>query len=339
MNKFLKKTVAIFLSLLVLNTNAFALCKTYGGMQFLPLITNLCWECIFPLRIASIDIMRGPMNNEPALSGSHVPLCTCPAPPPIFVRIGIPVSYFEPSRLAEGVSDPYCFPALGMNLAGAFSTTGALGGTQGSNEKGQENTFFQMHWYVFPVFAFLQIFTDLICAESTGFDMLYMTELDPFWQDDSASAFLQPEAALFGNPVAQLACSADAVSANIARYSLEPLFWCKGSWGSAYPLAGNVHAKNFVEDSASVTSTFIYKLHREMLLWNQFGPGIMLCSKWPSPVWFKNAYRLQLMLPRSQGQAMVIGESGIKWTIGKNIPFLGDNFAYVVFKKKECCAF
>ncbi len=334
MKKFLVATLLVIFS----SCNSYALCKA-KGIELITMIGGLCWECIFPLRIAGIDIMRGPLNNEPGLIGSYQPLCICPAPPPIFIRIGIPVSYFEPSRIAEGVSDPFCFPSLGLNLGGSFTTAGALGGTQGSNENGQQNTFFQMHWYIFPVFAMLEILTDAVCFEHMSFDMAYMTELDPFWQDDSASAFLQPEAVLFGNPITQLACAADAVSSNVAKYSLEPLFWCKGSWGNVYPLAGNVHAKNFVEDSASVTGTFIYKLHRQLLMWNQFGPGILLCAKWPSPVWFKNAYRLQLMLPQHQEIGMVIGETGIIWSAGKNIPFTGDNFSYVVFKKKECCAF
>lgn len=324
------------ISILLVPSSSFALCKASLGSNMMKAIAALCYECMFPIRIASIPVAVGPMWNEPALTGSFQPLCICPMPPPIFFRIGIPVSFFEPSRIVEIVSDAYCFPTLGIDMASNF-TGGVLGGTEATGDHGQSNTFFQAHWYTFPLYTWLEIMIDVLCVEMTSFDIAYITEIDPMWQNDSLSAWMSPEAVLFGNPIAQLACAADSVAATISRYSLDPLFWCKGTWGNAYPLAGNTIGKNFVEDSASVAATFIYKLHREMLLWNQFGPGILLCFKWPSPIWFKNAYRLQLISPVPHFLAVVIGQSGIEWTPAKNIPFIGDNFSYIVFKKKECC--
>jgi hypothetical protein len=73
----------------------------------------------------------------------------------------------------------------------------------------------------------------------------YITELDPLWNADELSFILNPEAILFGNPIAQAACAADCVAAT-AGFPLNPLFWCGGCQGSLYPFTGNNPAHNGV---------------------------------------------------------------------------------------------
>ncbi|CUU90077.1 conjugal transfer pilus assembly protein TraU [Campylobacter hyointestinalis subsp. hyointestinalis] len=338
--KFKSKISVFFILLALITSNANAMCHA-KGFNFLSVIGSVCWECMFPLKIAGIEVMQGPMRNEPALSeASRMPICMCPFPPPVFQRIGVPVSFFEASRMAEVVSDPFCSPMFGITLGG--SNNGTLGGTEGAiqtTKGGAKKTFMQVHWWTFPVYAILEWMTDGMCVEAGSVDMAMMTEYDPLWQDDQLSAFLYPDAILFGNPVANLACMADSIAASIAKYPLEFLFWCKGSWGNAYPLTGNTGTKSLVEDSASILAGFIYMGNRTGLIWNQFGPGIMMCAKWPSPVWFKNAYRLQILLPIPHMIGTAIGETGIQWGPAKNPPYVGDNFGFLVFKKRECCAF
>lgn len=315
-----------------------AKCPT-GGFAIINTLFSVCWECMFPITISGITIIDGPMKNQPLLSGARQPICTCPMPPPIFMRIGIPVGFFEASRIAETVSEAFCFPMFGFQIANP--SKGTLDGSQASKTTQKENagkTFMQVHWYDFPIFAIIEMLTDFMCLEQTGFDLAYITEVDPLWQDDMLTALINPEALLFGNPITNLACMADSVS-SLAGYSLDPLFWCKGSWGNAYPMSGNTHTTNLVEDAASITASFIYKLHRELVLWNAFGPGAMLCYKTPAPIWHKNAYRMQILYPRAHPKGMVIGEDAATWGMAKNIPFNGDNFGFLVFKKRECCAF
>ncbi len=62
--------------------------------QILISLTELCWECIFPISIAGIQVIQGPMPDPQGSVGS--PICICPAPPPLFFRIGIPIGYFAP---------------------------------------------------------------------------------------------------------------------------------------------------------------------------------------------------------------------------------------------------
>lgn len=338
-----KKTSSIASALLVAATLFFsptasvAKCPT-GGNKLMEVVGSACWECMFPITISGIPVVSGPMQNQPMVSGARQPMCVCPMPPPIFKRIGLPVGFFEASRLAETVSESYCFPMFGFQISNPSG--GTLDGSVASKKITQEKagkTFMQVHWYEFPIYAILEMMTDSMCLEQAGFDMAYITEVDPLWQDDMMTAIINPEALLFGNPIANLACMADSVSAFMG-HALDPLFWCKGSWGNAYPLGGNTHTKNIPEDAASITASFIYKLHRELVLWNAFGPGIMLCMKTPAPIWQKNAYRMQLVYPVPHPLGVVIGQHGIIWTVGKNPPFLGDNFGFLVFKKRECCA-
>ena len=58
---------------------------------------------------------------------------------------------WEPARLIDTVSDPYCMMPLGFKL---MNTGGKLGGSH-MQEDGQSKTFQQMHYYFFPAFLSL----------------------------------------------------------------------------------------------------------------------------------------------------------------------------------------
>jgi len=319
----------IFATLLGFATSGNAcIISDVGGIG---VVTKMCHTCVFPLRIGGVTVMTGPMADPGGIVSS--PICFCPFPPPVFVRIGIPISFFEPSRLIEVVSDAYCFPLLGLKM----SSNGMLSGTK-NNGTSSKATFFQAHYLIFPVYAIIELFTDIVCVETTGADIGYITEVDPIWNSDELGAFITPEALLFGNPITNLACIADSVSAGVGS-PLDPLFWCMGSWGNAYPLTGHKPTSDsYVQDSAAIAAKLIYKLHRELVLWGSWGQA-GLCGYYPAPIWRKSAYRLQIVSPVPHFIANVIGETGLKWDFGKNIPMQFDNFGYLLFKKRDCCAF
>lgn len=289
------------------------------------------YTAILPLKIAGITVLQGRLPDIQNSVGS--PICICPFPVPPMVRIGIPISLFEPSRLIEVNKDPYCFHMMGFGLP---LSEGLKTGTKGDGAD-KQRTFFQAHYYVFPFFAILEMFMDFVCMERGAFDMGYITEVDILWNDDSLSAIINPEALVFGNPITHMACLADSVSAQ-ASTPLDALFWCKGSWGNAYPLTGNTTTNNYIEDSAAVASSLIYKLHRQLILWGSWGE-LGLCGYFPAPIWRKSSYRLQFMSPLPHPLAITIGTMGQTWSFGKHIPFKGDNYGYLLFKKRDCCAF
>ncbi len=322
----MKKSIFIFL--IFMQVNLFAVCAPTGALT-VDIILKADYTAMFPLRIAGIPIIPGRIQDVGGSVSS--PICICKDPIP---RIGIPVSFFEPSRLIEVVKDPYCFPSMGFGLT---TSGGALGGTSGDDGSGNQSTFYQAHYYIFPIYALLELLTDFICLQMTGFDMAYLTEVDPLWNNDTLSAILNPEALLFGNPISNLACIADAVTSAVFE-PIDALFWCKGSWGNAYPLTGQTGGDGYVEGGASVAASLIYKLHRQLILWGSWGQA-GLCGYYPAPIWRKSAYRLQIVTPIPSVYATTIGTTGTIWSFGKNPPFVGDNFSYLLFKKRECCAF
>lgn len=294
------------------------------------LLASVCYECMLPLKIASIPVLNGPMPDV-SPDESSLPICSCPMPPPIFVRIGVPVSFFNPSRVVETVTEPLCFPSLGVSLGGLLPQ-GMLGGNSSVRDsRGAQKSFFQGHELIFPVFAILDLFMDVMCLQNADPDVAYMTEVDPFWNIDMLGVFLTPEAVLFGNPATGLACMADA-AASQAFLTIDPMFWCKGSHGMSYPMTGSVDSKGIVEDSASAAENMIYALHRRGL-----GTHDSLCAAIPTPIWKKSDYRLQIVKPVPNPIGFGVGQSSIIWGSAKNPPFKGDNFAYMRFKKINCC--
>jgi len=320
----------IFASLLFSLSILFAKC-TATPANIMTEIFSLDYSAMLPLKIAGVTILPG--NMPDTITTINKPICTCPAPPPIFIRIGIPVGFFNPDRIIDSVKDAYCFEGLGVNLQMHGNN-----GVQGQDTNAGDNTFYQTHLITFAPFEILDIATDFMCLQApSSLDIGYMTELDPMWNDDALAALIQPEALLFGNPVTNLACVADSIAAQADR-TIPALFWCKGSWGNAYPMTGSVTSGDYIQSSASAAASLIYKLHRQLMMWATWGEPA-LCHKYPAPIWEKDAYRMQLILPIPNKKAFVIGQSGLLWDYGKNPPFKGDNFSYIIFRKRDCCAF
>lgn len=300
-------------------------------------VKEVCWNCIFPIKIGGITAIPGDMPDPP--DAEFVP-CVCPAPPPVFFRPGIPISFWEPRRLVETVKDPYYFPALGASFANP--SNGFFGGANsrvGSQQHAGVSTFAQAHYYIFPVWAILELLVDYVCVEHSGFDLAYITEIDPLWNNDMLAFMINPEALLFANPVSQLSCIADSVAAN-SGLPLSALFWCMGSWGSAYPLTGHVNEDAYIQANAAIAARMIYKLSRELLVCDT---GINLCACVPTPIWVKHNYRIQMAKPVRDSTCQPIGRSSLIWGSMKNPPFraggnVNDNFLWVIFNRRKCCA-
>lgn len=291
-------------------------------------ITDVSWQCIFPIQIAGVIQLGGSSNDSP--DDIDNPLCVCldGALP----RLGLRVSFWEPARMIDTTSDPWCMMALGTRLASP--APGTLGGQMAHDGAYDAKTFQQMHYYIFPVWAMLNLFTDIPCLETNGFDVAMMTEVVPTWNDDILSAIVNPEAVLFANPVAQLACAADSASA-LRDKPRNELFWCMGSWGSTYPLAGSITTTDYVEANAGLAARGIYFMGRTGLLRVPTEDG---CAVTLSPIWRKDLYRLQMMKPVKDAGCRVIGKTGLLWSGNKHPPVGADNFTWMVFRKMNCCA-
>lgn len=334
------KSVHLFilavLVLFVSPTMGFALCKNTP----LNPITDVCWQCMFPIKIGGITAFSGGGNAgaPPPGEGVDVAACTCLGPPP---TAGLTVAFWEQARLVETVKDAYCFPSLGTSMTSSAGLSALSSGSQRSHSSSDDQSFAsqQVHWYVFPVWAMLNLFGDFPCIEKAPFDV-EMTEIDPLWNDDVLGFFLNPEALLFGNPVAQLSCMADSASATAGR-PIDPLFWCLGSWGSAYPFTGSTNISDPTTYNAQFAARMLAKLSRELLVRDT---AMNKCSATGviAPIIRKSHYRLQLAKPRRGEDCIPIGQPSFLWGAAKNPP-LGagnnapDNFLWVLNRSRVCC--
>ena len=158
-------------ALLVASAAALLLRASVAGAvsgQFLNPITDVNWQEIFPIRMAGITIAAGGTYDTPDMAST--PICTCPFPPPVFVRVGIPVSYWEPARLVEVVKTPWYFPTIGATMNPGVLLGAGLGGNSSQVEAGPGNTkpeisFVNAHYFAFPVWAIIGLVVDSLCLE------------------------------------------------------------------------------------------------------------------------------------------------------------------------------
>ena len=151
--------------------------------------------------------------------------------------------------------------ALGADI---MPTGGKLQGARADLADGTNTRkmFAQMHYYISPVWKMLDMFTDLPCIEDDGFDVALITEVLPTWQSATLGAIIQPEAILFGNPAAGLACMADSAAAAAGKV-VDPLFWCMGSAGARpIQIAGDIHFGDSVEAWAGLAARGVFMMGR-----------------------------------------------------------------------------
>jgi conjugal transfer pilus assembly protein TraU len=200
-------------------------------------------------------------------------------------------------------------------------------------------SFYQVHWYMYPVIYWLELLVDFFCMEKGDFDIAYMTELDPLWNDDETAFILNPEAVLFSNPIAQAACSADCITSSLG-FPLDALFWCVGCQGSLYPFTGSITSHiGGVQASLLLLQRMTAKLHREGLLWGTIGDDAM-CDRYPMPILKKTQYKTQMIYPipsTESHQCYPLGRTETLWASGREHPYQGEDFGYLIWRKRNCC--
>jgi conjugal transfer pilus assembly protein TraU len=298
-------------------------------------ITDICWSCTLPISIGGTPVMN--MGQEDIANPSGA-LCTCSNPP----SVGIKVGFWEPARLSEVTRTPWCMVSLGgVELNPGFQ---APRGSRPQGGKAESKTsFYHVHWYLNPIWFYLETLMDNGCLEQNMFDVAYLTEVDPLWSDDELTLILNPDVYLFANPIAQAACAVDCVAAT-SGFPLKELFWCAGCQGSMYPLNGHVGAHvGGIQASYLLTQRMAAKMHRELLTWAGSDAG-GLCGFYPEPLMDKRKYKAQLLYPVPQtgkpdGKCcQPFGRSSVLWGSGKEFPVKGEDFTYQIFRKRNCCA-
>lgn len=299
-------------------------------------ITDVCWSCLFPLTLGSTPLWKGD-KPDPPNPGS--PVCFCPAPPPVFVRPGLSVGFWEPVRLADVTPKAWCF----VNLGGLSISPGFGYPTKSHRkvDRTSDRSGYHVHWYAYPVMYWLELLTDFLCVEKASFDIAYITELDPTWTDDQLTLLINPENLIFSNPVAVAACSVDCGASSVGLPRKE-MFWCAGCQGSMFPMNGNIAGEyGQVQGSLLAVERFAFKMHRQLLAWGTSGEKA-LCQKYVMPIMDKRMYRFQLVNPRAHVKGKFtcppIGRTTVPYEGGKTFPMKGEDLGFLVWRKRNCCA-
>jgi conjugal transfer pilus assembly protein TraU len=314
--------------------------KTCHG-RFVNPVTDVCWSCLFPLSLGQHKLVSS--NHLPDTPNSKLPICTCPGNP--IPRVGLTIGFWEPTNLVDVTRIPFCL----VNLGGISLDFGKYyrKGTVETSSNLSNQSFYHIHWYKFPLLYWLNLLTDGICVEKGDFDIAYPSELDPMWNDDELGFIMNPEAILFGSVPAQAACAADSISALVSS-AVDKLFWCAGAQGSMYPLTGHVQEHvGGVQASSLLAQRMNFKLHRLGLIEESVGSldssykdAKDLCYPHYSAILPKSRYRSQMVNPRPTTHACYpLGRTTSLWEAGHEYPYKGEDFGYLIWKKRNCCAF
>lgn len=294
------------------------------------LITDVCWQCIFPIRIAGVPIggslPRGAASPRPIL-------CNCGMNP------GIQMSMWQPARVIETVRTPYCSPALsGIRLSRSIRGQGNPDAAVNASVDGKNMANYQYHMLSFPLLAILELFTHPQCGSRfVDVDMLLLSELDPTHNDDELAMWTSPEATLFANPAAQAACAIDAAAATAGR-PMHTMHWCAGSWGPIFPMTGNFPENFSPQQMAGLMSTrALAKSHRLGLSRQTMGNRAM-CGAHIAPILDKRQYKMSVYYPLPEANNNHwIGENSFRWGEWRVIPGVGEDFVNIVWNWVDCC--
>lgn len=343
--------ILVIAATLGITTSGWAKCKV-DSMKFATVLGDICYNCVFPFKIASIAVMPGSSDNENDLLGASEGVCFCAGVPkcinpytnPAGMGIGITFSYWAPNRVVETTKDAWCFPFMGIDMT-SMNEESFLKGTNSIDSKGMKetgHTFAQAHFWENSIWVeVMKKVGGKLCemggeANDNSIYSAYFTEIDPLWQDSVLEAIIEPEALLFANSIAQLACMAQALtSLPEGGMDMPLLFWCIGG-GSAYPLAGSIAQPDYVQANQRLGARMVYRMNR---LLSVCDTAVEACKCWALPIWIENHYRMQEIGPMVAADCNTLGRSTIIWGENKNIPFKpgGDNFIWMLYRKNVCC--
>lgn len=333
-------TKKIILALIFLTATRSIIPSVYADSlctgHFVNPITDIDWDALFPITIGSTDVVS---SDLPDTKNPSSPLCLCQAS--IGWRVGVSFGYWEPFALADVTRDPFCM----VNLGGIKLNVGNLDDDIGS--KTEENagyyggSFYWVHWYKYPLIYWLEILTNVGCMQTGDFDIGYFSEIDPSWNDDALSFIENPEAILFGNPVTQLSCLADATQTTTGKtLPNDNLFWCMGSQGSSYPLDGEVSNQSSpIQAALLLAERMDFKLHRLSLIEDSVSENSpALCNPHLDPIMPKSRYRYQMVNTVPDGNHVYpFGTNTMLWEAGHAPPGSHNNFGFLIWRKRNCC--
>lgn len=253
-----------------------------------------------------------------------------------------------PEGIFEVTPREYCSSTLGGVKYGSDQSNRGIGSWGGGL------TYYNVHYIPFPIASIKSVLSGVICgsqnnSESTQVGM--WSELDPTWNDAKLAALKAPDGSIPLGPLLPLQCAAEYARMQVdSNYFGSP--WCTGGSGQTYPLTGYVSSGgNPAKDTALTAARLLDEMYRAGAQKKTWGTLEMVCYGVAASVSVtpKNGHRMQQVAPRSEKGNHRIGDDWSASSVGVigTIPGLkiqghevnNNNYIYVDWKYKECCAF
>jgi conjugal transfer pilus assembly protein TraU len=343
MSRFVSFARSAFISSVLLAVTQFAQTTSWAGDIACPdadifsrLITDICWSCAMPIKLFGfVDV-----GNEPegAATGADTPVCQCPDPLGV-PEFGFRWSSWMPRRIQEVTPKPYCMPTLGGIRV--RSNIRMLGGNRNKEHDSSGNTFQNHHQYSFPLFAMLDLFLTDGCSDSaySSLDVITMSEFSPLWNNDLLAFILNPESVLFGNVVAQMACTVDCTASTVGK-ATQHTWFCAGCNGSLYPFTGNTIVNHSPVQVSSLIAHRALALHHRMGLARLTMGNEAMCKPPYYQTIPRTQYKHQMIYPLAERETgsccHELGANTLSWGDWRSPPGMPDH-VYLLWNYRDCC--
>lgn len=343
-----------------------------SGVLGAGLIDKICWDCIFPIIMFQIPFGGG---QRPDAANTNL-MCSCELGSTGVNAPGISAGYRAMARVMEVVRDPHCSPFLGgVKLFG--ESLMKTSPRKAKNATGSDKIYLNTNSWSFPLLYMIEALVDKNCnGDATAVNLIGLSTLSPTWANDELSFHLNPEAAVFANPLFLVSAIADGAMITASpdtwgnSQTRDTWMWSIGSWGSSlYPLTGNVpHSSSPPRETALVAAKSLALSHRIGQSRLTMGSSNM-CGGNIYPMMPKTQYKISQLYPMAQASSRPeaiqlpagtmacgvppmapcvepttptgpccrqLGESTLKWSEWRNIPGFED-YIYLIYRWTDCC--
>ena len=331
---------------------------------------------MLPIKIGGVELgspgelegINGSLsNNSGSISEeSNSFICMCDLPPPLFLRVGISISFWNNVGMIDTTSVPYCSPFLGMSLAKELSGTVSnaldslkdvpyfqegmgsatqIGRTNRSDTNSDQYVSGSVHFN--SLSSLMKTISDVIFTSCfTYADTVIgagsaptLSEVYFWWQNDEWSVIKNPDALLVGNPIGVSTCMIDSSVVTLTQWSNPLLYWCMGTWGHLYPLSQNVGSGVPLSAFAMLASRAITERFNTGLLLDMTGYQMLngICQPYPTYFPLKNDINIFPIFPSVYGTRFPLGYPSEFWGAGLDGPSNKGVFTWMVYQKRDCC--
>jgi len=329
---------------------------------FSKVFDQVCWDCFLD------DLSLFGIGNPPDGAANPGLMCMCSDDLGV-PEFGYPLQFWTPQKLNEVTTIPWCSVSLGgIKLVDSIEGLGTAK-NDAQDDSAMTSAFFQYHYFSYPLMMMMEMLVLPSCYADSyiDFDLLYLSEVDPLWSNDLLALLLNPEAIIFGNPLALAYCAADCIAVTTTESPIESVFPCAGCDGNLYPFTGNVSPNNDpVASSSLITQRVLASLHRKGLAHKTIGDGAM-CEPSFYPMLPKTQYKFSMLHPVPEASSGLsvpegvetdsstssspedlvyescchpMGMSTMRWCTpagGRMRPGRDNNFVYMIWQYRDCC--